>query len=68
MKLEGNYYFFNRRTGTLYKDIMLISSNSRIYIFDKDGKRCKGWTEYRGKKYYINKYGYAHTGWLKGKK
>lgn len=65
MKEEGSYYYFNPQTGTMYKDIMLVSPDSKMYIFDKNGKRCSRWTNYNGKKYYVNKSGYVQTGWLK---
>lgn len=65
MEENGSYYYFNPQTGTMYKDVMLVSPDSKYYIFDKDGKRCRGWTEYQGKKYYMNKSGYAQTGWLR---
>ena len=65
MEKNGSYYYFDQTTGTMYKDIMMVSADGKLYIFGKDGKRCSRWTEYQGKKYFINKSGYAQTGWLK---
>ena len=59
-----DYYYFNAG-GIMYKNARLISTSGKIYIFGEDGKRCSGWTEYQGQKYYILPDGYAHTGWLK---
>ena len=65
MEKNGSYYYFDQTTGTMYKDIMMVSADGKLYIFGKNGKRCSRWTEYQGKKYFINKSGYAQTGWLK---
>lgn len=51
--------------GIRYKNTQLFSSTGKIYIIGSDGKRCSGWTNYRGERYYINNKGYAHTGWLR---
>ena len=65
MQKNGHWYFFNATSGFLYKDIMLIDGEGKIYIFDKDGKRYDGWCTYKGNKYYIDETGSAHTGWIK---
>ena len=51
--------------GIRYENTQLISTSGKIYIIGSDGKRCSGWTNYRGERYYINNRGYAHTGWLR---
>lgn len=65
MKQDGNWYYFNVRSGFLYKNIMLIDANGKRYIFDQDGRRYRGWCDYKGKRYYIDKNGSAHVGWLR---
>lgn len=65
MKQDGNWYYFNVRSGFLYKNIMLIDTDGKRYIFDQDGRRYRGWCDYKEKRYYIDKNGSAHVGWLR---
>ena len=43
--------------GIRYENTQLISTSGKIYIIGSDGKRCSGWTNYRGERYYINNVG-----------
>ena len=59
-KIDGNYYFFDRKSGALHKDELFEDTDGKIYYVDKNGVRAAGkWITYKGKKYCFSKYGYA---------
>lgn len=62
-KIDGKYYYFNTSQKYLYKDKLLISGKKNVCYVDKNGVRVTSqWVVWKGKRYYIDKNGYALKG------
>lgn len=65
MNDNGTWYYFDITYGFMYKDTAMVSESGDVYLFGADGKRLKGWCDFKGKRYFVGSKGYALRGMQK---